>query len=101
MPALAAAIVTAFSLAMKFLIARALIVLGLQIAVVVGLDTLMDYAIQQAFANISNLDPVIYSIIARARIPDAIAVISAAAIVKHSLTYGAGKLIFVGRNLQG
>jgi hypothetical protein len=100
MPYFAAAIVTALGWAMKFLIARALLALGLQLAVVVGLDALMDYAISQALNNISALDPVVYSVVIRARIPDAIAVISAAALVKHSLTYGAAKLMLVGRQVQ-
>jgi len=98
MPGLAAAIITALGWAMKFLVAKALLALGLQIAFVVGMDQLLDFVIEQAFTNLSLLDGQVYAIVRLARIPDAIAVLSAAALVKHSLVYGAGKLMFVARN---
>lgn len=97
MPAIIAALITALGWAMKFFIAKALLALGLQIAFVVGMDTLLDFVIDQAFAHLSALDTTVYAIVRLARIPDAIAVLSAAALVKHSLVYGAGKLMFVAR----
>lgn len=97
MPGLAAAIITALGWAMKFLVAKALLALGLQIAFVVGMDQLLDFVIDQAFQNLNALDGQVYAIVKLARIPDAIAVLSAAALVKHSLIYGAGKLMFVAR----
>lgn len=97
MPGLAAAIITALGWAMKFLVAKALLALGLQLAFVVGMDQLLDFVIEQAFQNLNALDGQVYAIVKLARIPDAIAVLSAAALVKHSLIYGAGKLIFVSR----
>lgn len=97
MPALAAAIITALGWAMKFLIAKALLALGLQLAFVVGMDALLGYVIDQAFAQLNALDGTVYAIVRLARIPDAIAVLSAAALVKQSLVYGAGKLMLVSR----
>lgn len=97
MPVIAAAIITALGWAMKFLIAKAMLALGLQFAFVVGLDALMDYALDQAFNNLLELEPQIYNIVRLARIPDAISIIGAAALVKHSLVYGAGKLMLIGR----
>lgn len=97
MPGLAAAIITALGWAMKFLVAKALLALGLQLAFVVGMDQLLDFVIDQAFQNLNALDGRVYAIVKLARIPDAIAVLSAAALVKHSLIYGAGKLMFVAR----
>lgn len=97
MPALAAAIITALGWAMKFLIAKALLALGLQLAFVVGMEVLLGYVIDQAFAQLNALDGTVYAIVRLARIPDAIAVLSAAALVKQSLVYGAGKLMLVGR----
>lgn len=97
MPALAAAIITALGWAMKFLIAKALLALGLQLAFVVGMDVLLGYVIDQAFAQLNALDGTVYAIVRLARIPDAIAVLSAAALVKHSLVYGAGKLMLTAR----
>lgn len=98
MPGLAAAIITALGWAMKFLVAKVLLALGLQIAFVVGMDQLLDFVIDQAFQNLNALDSQVYAIVKLARIPDAIAVLSAAALVKQSLVYGAGKLMFVARN---
>lgn len=92
---LAAAIVVALSWGMKFLVARVLLALGLQLAFVVGLDTLMDYALDQVFGNLQLLDPTIYAVVRLARIPDALAVIGAALLVKQSLTVS--KAMFVGR----
>lgn len=97
MPAIIAALITALGWAMKFFIAKALLALGLQLAFVVGMDSLLDFVIDQAFAQLSALDSTVYAIVRLARIPDAIAVLSAAALVKHSLVYGAGKLMFVAR----
>lgn len=97
MPALAAAIITALGWAMKFLIAKALLALGLQLAFVVGMDVLLGYVIDQAFAQLNALDGTVYAIVRLARIPDAIAVLSAAALVKQSLVYGAGKLMLTAR----
>jgi len=97
MPGLAAAIITALGWAMKFLVAKVLLALGLQIAFVVGMDQLLGFVIDQAFANLSALDGQVYAIVMLARIPDAIAVLSAAALVKQSLVYGAGKLMLVAR----
>lgn len=82
---------------MKFLIAKALLALGLQLAFVVGMDALLGYVTDQAFAQLNALDGTVYSIVRLARIPDAIAVLSAAALVKQSLVYGAGKLMLVSR----
>lgn len=82
---------------MKFLIAKALLALGLQLAFVVGMDVLLGYVIDQAFAQLNALDGTVYAIVRLARIPDAIAVLSAAALVKQSLVYGAGKLMLVAR----
>ena len=97
MPALAAAIITALGFAMKSLVAKVLLALGLQMAFFVGMDALITFIIDQAMNNLSGLDPTIYTIVKLARVPDAIAVLSAAAMVKHTLTWGAGKLAFVGR----
>lgn len=97
MPAIIAAVVTALGWAMKFFIAKALLALGLQLALVVGMDALLGYVIDQAFAQLNALDGTVYAIVRLARIPDAIAVLSAAALVKQSLVYGAGKLMFVAR----
>lgn len=97
MPAIIAALITALGWAMKFFVAKVLLALGLQIAFVVGMEVLLDFAIEQAFAQLSALDSTVYTIVRLARIPDAIAVLSAAAMVKHSFLYGAGKLMFVAR----
>lgn len=97
MPAFAAAIAVAIALLSKFIVAKILLALGLQFALVVGLDQLMDWALDQAIQNLNLLDPQVYSIIKITRIPDAISVISAAALVKHSFVYGAGKLLMVSR----
>lgn len=97
MPAIIAAVITAFGWAMKFFIAKALLALGLQMAFVVGMDSLLDFVIDQAVTHLAALDSTVYAIVRLARIPDAIAVLSAAALVKHSLVYGAGKLMFVAR----
>lgn len=96
MPAIIAALLTGLGWSMKFFLAKALLALGLQIALVAGMDTLLDYVIDQAFAQLAALDSTVYMIVRLARIPDAIAVLSAAALVKHSLV-GAGKLMFVAR----
>lgn len=98
MPALAAAIITALGWAMRFLVAKVLLALGLQMAYLVGMDALLGFVIDQAFLYMGALDGDVYAIVRRCRIPDAIAVISAAALVKHSLVYGAGKLMFVSRS---
>ena len=97
MPAIIAALITALGWAMKFFIAKALLALGLQIALVVGMEALLEFAVDQAFAQLSALDTTVYTIVRLARIPDAIAVLSAAALVKQSFVYGAGKLMFVAR----
>lgn len=98
MPALAAAIITALGWAMKFLVAKVLLALGLQLAYLVGMDALLGFVIDQAFGYLGALNGEVYAVVRRCRIPDAIAVISAAALVKHSLVYGAGKLMFVARS---
>jgi len=98
MPALAAAIITALGWAMRFLVAKVLLALGLQMAYLVGMDALLGFVIDQAFSYMGALNGDVYAIVRRCRIPDAIAVISAAALVKHSLVYGAGKLMFVSRS---
>lgn len=99
MAPLAAAIITALGWAMNFLVARVLLALGLQLAFVVGMDGLLDFVIGQAFSMLGMLDGTVYAIVQRCRIPDAIAIISAATLVKHSLVYGAGKLMFVARGV--
>lgn len=99
MAPLAAAIITALGWAMKFLVAKVLLALGLQIAFVAGMDLLLDFVIGQAFSMLGMLDGTVYAIVQRCRIPDAIAIISAATLVKHSLVYGAGKLMFVARGV--
>jgi len=99
MPALAAAIITALGYAMKFLLAKALLALGLQMAYFVGLEVLLDFVMDQALNNLAGLDPTVYAIVKLARIPDAIAVIGAAGAVKHSLVWGAGQLALVSRSV--
>lgn len=99
MAPLAAAIITALGWAMNFLVAKVLLALGLQIAFVAGMDLLLDFVIGQAFSMLGMLDGTVYAIVQRGRIPDAIAIISAATLVKHSLVYGAGKLMFVARGV--
>lgn len=99
MAPLAAAIITALGWAMNFLVAKVLLALGLQLAFVVGMDGLLDFVIGQAFSMLGMLDGTVYAIVQRCRIPDAIAIISAATLVKHSLVYGAGKLMFVARGV--
>lgn len=99
MPALAAAIITALGWAMKFLVAKVLLALGIQIAMVVGLDFTLDYIVDQIFANINAMDGNVYAIVKATRIPDAVAVISAATMTRYSLTYGLGKLMFVARGM--
>ena len=97
MPAIIAAVITALGWAMKFFIAKALLALGLQLAFVVGMDALLEFVSKQALSHLAALDSTVYAIVRLARIPDAIAVLSAAVMVKHSLVYGAGKLMFVAR----
>lgn len=99
MAPLAAAIITALGWAMNFLVAKVLLALGLQLAFVAGMDLLLDFVIGQAFSMLGMLDGTVYAIVQRCRIPDAIAIISAATLVKHSLVYGAGKLMFVARGV--
>lgn len=99
MAPLAAAIITALGWAMNFLVAKILLALGLQLAFVAGMDLLLDFVIGQAFSMLGTLDGTVYAVVQRARIPDAIAIISAATLVKHSLVYGAGKLMFVARGV--
>ena len=93
MPAIAAAVITALGLVMRFMVAKILFV--------VGLDQLMDFALEQAFGALNALDGTVYAIVRLTRIPDAISVIGAAALVKHSLVYGAGKLMWVARGGSG
>lgn len=97
MPAIIAAVITALGWAMKFLLARALLALGIQFATFVGVDALIDYALDNALTNLGALEPDVYTIIKLTRIPDAIAVISAAMATRWSLVYGAGKLLMVSR----
>lgn len=97
MPAFAAAIAVALALVSKFIIAKILLAFGLQLGLVVGLDQLMDWALQQAYTHLNLLDPQIYTILKLTRIPDALSIISAAALVKYSFVYGAGKLIWLTR----
>lgn len=97
MPAIIAAVITALGWAMKFLVAKVLLALGLQIAFLVGIDSLLTFILDQAMNNLNVLDPTVYAVVRLARIPDAIAIIGAAAMVKHSLVYGGGKLLFLGR----
>lgn len=99
MAPLAAAIITALGWAMNFLVAKVLLALGLQLAFVAGMDLLLDFVIGQAFSMLGTLDGTVYAVVQRGRIPDAIAIISAATLVKHSLVYGAGKLMFVARGV--
>lgn len=97
MPALAAAIITALSWVMKFMLAKAMLAFGLQLAVVAGYDVLLSWVFDQVMNNILALDPTIYAIVVKTRIPDAIAIIGAAMTVKASFLYGAGKLALVAR----
>ena len=99
MAPLAAAIITALGWAMNFLIAKILLALGLQLAFIAGMDLLLDFVIDQAFNWLGATDGTIYVILQRCRVPDALAIISAATLVKHSLVYGAGKLMFVARGV--
>lgn len=92
---LAAAIVVALGWAMKFLVARILLALGIQIAVVVGLDSLISSVTDSIFASLNMLDGQIYNVLRTSRIPDAVSIISAAYLTKWSMSYG--KFLFVTR----
>ncbi|MCK2088648.1 DUF2523 domain-containing protein [Thauera aromatica] len=95
MPALAAAIITALGWAMKFFVGKVLLALGLQMALVVGLDLTLDAIIDTVFSNLNSMDSVVYTIVRATRIPDAISVISAATMTRYSLVMA--KTMFVSR----
>lgn len=95
MPAIAAAIITALGWSMKYLVGRVLLALGLQLALVSGLSSVVDSAMASAMGSLDGLSGTILTVVQACRVPDALAIVAAAVTVRMALV--ALRPMFVAR----
>lgn len=96
MPAIAAAIITALGWSMKYLVGRVLLALGLQMAVVAGLSTVVNSAMSAAVGSLDGLGGTVLVVVQACRVPDALAIVAAAVTVRMTLV--ALRPMFVSRS---